>query len=87
MLSIRRSSDFLKKNDHNKKSNYEKMLFVMYAFINLCIIGGSIHAQQHQGEPRDQLTPYERGPPLSYMERMAEKRNLEEVKAFIKINL
>ena len=23
--------------------------------------------------------PYERGPPLSYMERMAEKRNLEEV--------
>ena len=28
--------------------------------------------------PRD-LPPYQRGPPLSYMERMAEKRNLEEV--------
>ena len=31
-----------------------------------------------QQEPRE-FPPYQRGPPLSYMERMAEKRKLEEV--------
>ena len=29
--------------------------------------------------PERSLPPYERGPPLSYMERIAEKRQLEEV--------
>ena len=30
-------------------------------------------------EGQRQFTPYEPGPPLSYMERIAEKRQLEEV--------
>jgi len=33
----------------------------------------------YQGGPARELPPYERGPPLSYMERIAEKRQLEEV--------
>ncbi|KAK3576030.1 hypothetical protein CHS0354_005183 [Potamilus streckersoni] len=41
---------------------------------SLKLDGGSFQS----GPPREDLPPYERGPPLSYMERIAQKRQLEE---------
>ncbi|KAL3871841.1 hypothetical protein ACJMK2_039813 [Sinanodonta woodiana] len=41
---------------------------------SLQLDGGSFQS----GPPREDLPPYERGPPLSYMERIAQKRQLEE---------
>ena len=44
-------------------------------------LGGGADGGYDDTPSRD-LPPYERGPPLSYMERIAEKRQLEEVNIF-----
>ncbi|XP_021354565.1 ATP-dependent RNA helicase A-like protein, partial [Mizuhopecten yessoensis] len=41
-------------------------------------LGGPNKPPQEFGGPERELPAYQRGPPLSYMERIAEKRNLEE---------
>lgn len=40
---------------------------------------GMSHGDDDTEMPQRDLPPYERGPPLSYMERIAMKRQLEEV--------
>lgn len=41
--------------------------------------GGAQGGSSMDEAPQRDLPPYERGPPLSYMERIAMKRQLEEV--------